>query len=107
MIMENLRYMLYQFHYQTALHIGSRFAVDWPNTQEGFMTGAGNVFSRKALVKFNQVKNDFLLCPQGDSTLDDVFVGEYNNLAHFNNFIQIDFNSRHVPKISCYFARWT
>lgn len=38
-VVENLRYMLYQYHPQTSLYIGHRFAVDYPAVREGYMAG--------------------------------------------------------------------
>ncbi|KAG5674688.1 hypothetical protein PVAND_004640 [Polypedilum vanderplanki] len=76
MIMENLRYLLYQFHPQTALYIGCRFAIHFPKTEEGYMAGGGQIFSKKAIIKFNEIslKNTSYCVPE-DSELDDVFVG--------------------------------
>lgn len=38
-VMENLRYMLYQYHPQTALYIGCRFAINYPGTEDGYHAG--------------------------------------------------------------------
>ena len=50
--MENLRYKLYQYHSQTSLYIGSRFAIHKDDISEGYMAGGGNILSKKALEKF-------------------------------------------------------
>jgi glycoprotein-N-acetylgalactosamine 3-beta-galactosyltransferase len=75
-LMENLRYMLYQYHPQTALYIGCRFAIHFPKTEEGYMSGGGQIFSKKAIIKFNEISlvNPSYCVPE-DSELDDVFVG--------------------------------
>jgi glycoprotein-N-acetylgalactosamine 3-beta-galactosyltransferase len=78
--MENLRQFLYQYHAQTSLFIGFRMAPR-PNVRngalDGFMHGAGHIFSRKALKKFNEIamKNQ-TMCPQNDTDLDDVLLGK-------------------------------
>ncbi|KAL7039575.1 hypothetical protein ACKWTF_000036 [Chironomus riparius] len=105
--MENLRYMLYQYHHQTSLYIGCRFAIKYPKVEEGYMAGGfvlllylklmifffnfsfssegGHIFSKKALKKFNEISiHNASLCPQDDSSLDDVFIGQcLKNLAIF------------------------
>jgi len=43
------------------------------------MVGGGHLFSKKALIKFNEISiHNASLCPQGDSSLDDVFVGKFS-----------------------------
>jgi hypothetical protein len=37
--MENLRYMLYQYHPQTALYIGGRFAIAYTGVEDGYHAG--------------------------------------------------------------------
>ena len=38
-LMENLRYTLSQYHPETSLYIGHRFAVDYPQVRDGYMAG--------------------------------------------------------------------
>jgi glycoprotein-N-acetylgalactosamine 3-beta-galactosyltransferase len=49
------------------------------------MVGGGHIFSKKALIKFNEISlHNASLCTQSDSSLDDVFVGQcLKNLAIF------------------------
>jgi glycoprotein-N-acetylgalactosamine 3-beta-galactosyltransferase len=48
--MENIRYLLSQFHPQTSLYIGNKFAIR--NALDGYMAGGGYILSKKALEKF-------------------------------------------------------
>jgi glycoprotein-N-acetylgalactosamine 3-beta-galactosyltransferase len=82
-VLENLRQMLYQYHAQTSLYIGTRMAVkksDGKGVEEGFMHGGGHLFSKKAVKKFIEVSlKNSTLCPQIDNTMDDVFTGRCLN----------------------------
>lgn len=76
--MENLRYMLYQYNTKTSLFIGTRLAfVNAENVEDGYMAGAGQIFSKKALTKFNEIslKNE-TFCPPNDTWMDDVMMGK-------------------------------
>lgn len=82
--MENLRYMLYQYHPSTALYMGCRFAIIYPDTDEGYHAGGGHLFSKKALRKFVEISlNDKQKCALPDSQFDDVYVGNERNLITF------------------------
>lgn len=94
--MENLRYLLYQYHPQTSLYIGHRFAQR--STLKGFMegehsrktfrkflffitffvSGGGHLFSRKALKKL--IEESFTkkdpYCNLNDDEYDDLITGE-------------------------------
>lgn len=75
--MENLRYKLYQYHPDTSLYIGHRFAVDYPRVREGYMAGGGHIFSRKALTKFvTIISPNNTLCENQDGEADDLLVGQ-------------------------------
>jgi glycoprotein-N-acetylgalactosamine 3-beta-galactosyltransferase len=64
--------MLYQYQPTTSLYIGSRFVPK--NLREGYMSGGGNVLSKKALEKFINI-NKFA-CPTRKNQAGDMFVGE-------------------------------
>lgn len=96
--MENLRYMLYQYHSQTSLYIGCRFAIKHKNTEEGFMAGGGHIFSKKALIKFNEIAlHNASLCVQEDSSLDDVFVGGFSKKAIYESSFVTKINPINNP----------
>lgn len=99
MNIENVRYMLYQYHPQTALYIGHRFAQNSP--EEGFMagkklrenesinfppflifSGGGHIFSQKALRKLVEdifPKSTPEKCNlKKDGFADDLITGEQN-----------------------------
>lgn len=67
--------MLYQYHPQTSLYVGHRFAQR--GTLKGFMAGGGHLFSRKALKKM--VEESFKLniprCNLRDAEFDDMITG--------------------------------
>lgn len=50
MVIENLRYLLYQYRPDTALYFGHRYADEY--LPRGYMAGGGYVLSKKALIKF-------------------------------------------------------
>lgn len=75
--MENLRYTLAQYHPQTSLYIGHRFAVDYAQVREGYMAGGGHIFSKKALKKFvTLISPNETLCDNHDGEADDLLVGQ-------------------------------
>ncbi|CAG9800631.1 unnamed protein product [Chironomus riparius] len=82
--MENLRYKLYQYHPQTSLYIGSRFAIHKDDISEGYMAGGGNVLSKKALKKFATfISRNETLC-NAKQEAGDVMVGRcIQNFAIF------------------------
>ena len=52
--MENLRRLLHQYRPTTAFFFGERLVLNFPYLREGYMSGAGYILSRKALIKFAQ-----------------------------------------------------
>lgn len=88
MMIENLRYMLYQYHHQTSLYIGHRFAV--VNLDEGYMAGGGYVLSKGALEKFvTKILPDASQtsrCKNGESGSEDFEMGACLN----HNAILVD-----------------
>lgn len=100
MLIENLRYLLYQYRPQTSLYVGHRIATS--NPPEGFMTGdvrlnlqmtfrqfkcfegGGHLFSKMALRKTVEdifVKGDPEVCNlERDGFADDLIIGDYRLL---------------------------
>jgi glycoprotein-N-acetylgalactosamine 3-beta-galactosyltransferase len=75
--MENLRYKLAQYHPETSLYIGHRFAVNYGDVREGYMAGGGHIFSKKALEKFvTIISPNNTLCDNHDGEADDLLVGQ-------------------------------
>ncbi|KAG5667529.1 hypothetical protein PVAND_015508 [Polypedilum vanderplanki] len=75
-LMENLRYKLYQYRHQTSFYIGNRFIVKGKRIFEGYMAGGGHIFSKKALEKFiTKIMPDKRICRYEDGACDDVHVG--------------------------------
>ncbi|CAG9802426.1 unnamed protein product [Chironomus riparius] len=76
-LMENLRYKLYQYNPRTSIYIGHRFAVDYQDTPEGYMAGGGHIFSKKALEKFvTIISPNSSICDNKDGEADDLLVGK-------------------------------
>lgn len=79
-VLENIRYMLYQYHAQTALYFGHRFTLSKTEVDhfEGYMAGGGYILSKKALRKL--VEDIFPKeppnCRLSWETIDDLFTGE-------------------------------
>lgn len=74
MIIENIRYMLYQYRTQTALYFGHRFAIS--GVPDGYMAGGGYILSKKAMSKLvKNILDNNEICPEG-LELDDVLIGQ-------------------------------
>lgn len=74
MFIENIRYMLYQYHPQTSLYFGHRFAVT--QIPEGYMAGGGYILSKKALQKFaTEIKSNATVCSLSEDGNEDWEMG--------------------------------
>ena len=74
-ILENLRYMLYQYSTNFPIYFGFKFK---PYVDQGYMSGgAGYVLSKEALKRFVEkaLPNPFI-CRSGDSDSEDVEIGK-------------------------------
>lgn len=87
MIVENLRYMLYQYRAETAFFFGHRLLVgiNLTGTEEGYMAGGGYIMSRKTLIKFAEIvrRDPSFFTPDG--AYEDVRMGKA--LAHSAIFV--------------------
>jgi hypothetical protein len=78
MIMENIRYMLYQYNPKTALYFGHRFAVEFnPNDFSSYMAGGGYILSKKALEKFTKLVQNTTICSGRDNGNEDWEMGKH------------------------------
>ncbi|KAL5279070.1 C1GALT1.2 family protein [Megaselia abdita] len=75
MIVENLRYMLYQYDPMSPIHLGCKFK---PFVKQGYMSGgAGYVLSKEALRRFVEIGiPDPKYCKQEEDEMDDVEIGK-------------------------------
>lgn len=74
MIIENIRYLLYQYRHQTALYFGHRYAVE--QIPEGYMAGGGYILSKKALQKFaTKIIQNSTVCKSEESGNEDWEMG--------------------------------
>lgn len=74
MVVENLRYMLYQYSPQKPIHLGFKFKTF---VKQGYMSGgAGYVLSKEAVQRFvvEGIPNPDI-CEQNETDLDDVEIG--------------------------------
>jgi hypothetical protein len=75
-VIENIRHYLYQYRTKTSIHIGHRYAVNYSNTQDGYMAGGGQIFSKKAVIKFaTKLYPNPLLCDANDGEAEDMLIG--------------------------------
>lgn len=82
-MVENIRYMLYQYRPQTALVFGHRFAAD--QAPDGYMAGGGYILSKKALEKFvMKIVPNKTLCKIDDTGAEDYEMGKC--LQHYAIF---------------------
>lgn len=66
--------MLYQYHHQTSLYFGHRFAV--ADVDEGYMAGGGYILSKAALEKFvTKILPNSTLCRGGEEGIEDLEMG--------------------------------
>lgn len=73
-IVENLRYMLYQYSPETPIHLGSKFK---PFVKQGYMSGgAGYALSKEAVRRFvvEGIPNP-KYCKQEETVMDDIEIG--------------------------------
>lgn len=77
MILENIRYMLYQYNPKTALYFGHRFAVKFdPYDFGSYMAGGGYILSKKALEKFaTKIVQNASHCSAQESGSEDWEIG--------------------------------
>lgn len=74
MVLENMRYMLYQYDPMTPIHLGSKFKTF---VKQGYMSGGGGyILSKEALRRFVEIgipNKEY--CMQEETDLDDVEIG--------------------------------
>ncbi|CAO1369060.1 unnamed protein product [Diamesa hyperborea] len=74
LIMENVRYLLSQYHPETSLYFGCRFITEM--NREGYMAGGGYILSKKALSKFNEkILPNKNMCRQNAKGSEDLEMG--------------------------------
>lgn len=74
MMLENIRYMLYQYRPQTAFYFGHRFSVE--KLPEGYMAGGGYILSKKALEKFvTRIMPNKTMCKEQEDGSEDWEMG--------------------------------
>ena len=72
--MENVRYMLSQYHHETSLYFGCRYMTTY--SLEGYMAGGGYILSKKALSKFNEkIISNKNVCRQDEDGAEDFEMG--------------------------------
>lgn len=72
--MENLRYVLHQYHPETSLYFGHRYASQ--TALDGYMAGGGYVLSKKALEKFvTKLMNNKKTCRDENDGAEDIELG--------------------------------
>lgn len=86
-VLENIRYLLYQYSANTSLYVGQRYTrgVTEFGHYEGYMQGGGYILSKKALTKLvaeftRSGSNCSLLGGFQDQSCEDKYVGDYNFL---------------------------
>ena len=73
--MENVRYMLSQYHHETALYFGCRYMIE-RSIPYGYMAGGGYILSKKALSKFNEkILPNKNMCRQNEKGAEDLEMG--------------------------------
>lgn len=73
--MENVRYMLFQYHSKTSLYFGHRYASKY--TDSGYMAGGGYILSKKALEKFaTKLMHDDKRCTLDKFGAEDLELGK-------------------------------
>lgn len=71
-VIDNLRYMLYQYSPTFPIHFGYRFS---PYAKQGYMAGASVVLSKEALTRFMNDPDKDSPCNQDIEGADDVQIG--------------------------------
>lgn len=71
--MDNLRYMLYAYSPSFPVYFGYRFK---PFTEQGYMAGGSEVFSKEALKRFMNDPDPDSPCNQDIEGADDVEIGK-------------------------------
>jgi glycoprotein-N-acetylgalactosamine 3-beta-galactosyltransferase len=75
-IMENIRHKLYRYNTKTSIHMGHRYVVTFQNTLDGYMAGGGQIFSKKAVIKFaTKLFPNPLLCDAHEQEAEDMLMG--------------------------------
>jgi glycoprotein-N-acetylgalactosamine 3-beta-galactosyltransferase len=75
-IVENLRYLLYQYRPQTSVFMGHRFASNYTEYGVNYNAGGSYILSKKILEKFvTKLMHNSEFCRSGDTGAEDLELG--------------------------------
>ncbi|CAO1369074.1 unnamed protein product [Diamesa hyperborea] len=110
LIMENVRYLLSQYHHETSLYFGCRYMT--LANLDGYMAGGGYILSKKALSKFNKkILPNKNICRPDDHGAEDLEMGkclektaifvdtrdDKNQMTFFQMSVEEHFNPNRIP----------
>ncbi|CAO1358115.1 unnamed protein product [Diamesa tonsa] len=110
LIMENVRYLLSQYHHETSLYFGCRYMT--LSNLDGYMAGGGYILSKKALSKFNnKILPNKNICRPDDHGAEDLEMGkclektaifvdtrdDKNQMTFFQMSVEEHFNPNRIP----------
>ena len=100
LIMENVRYMLSQYHHETSLYFGCRYITE--STMEGYMAGGGYILSKKALSKLNEnILPNENMCRSDNGGPEDLEMGNNCNCLFQIKIIYISDSQSNSRTMSC------